>query len=100
MVGGLVPVVAWLVSLPYNYSISDSPFYDGEWSYLPLTLAIFPLWPLTPYYLGFYRSSPTLCNVLVAAAAALLYFAAGIIIELLFACAKRAVLSLFRAVRR
>ena len=87
---GLLPVLAWGVSLPYNWLTGSSPFDHHEWAYLPLYPVLVSTRPLLLPFKGLLRASPTSFWLLVAAISAVTYFAFGLIIETLLAGARRA----------
>jgi hypothetical protein len=85
IVFGCIPILAWIVSLPWNCLVGGSPFSSVEYSYLPLLFATRPLLWLAEWLqegplhlIGYYNIH--IHMLLYTLLTSLVYFAIGLFI--------------------
>jgi hypothetical protein len=77
-----VPLLAWLVSIPWNCLTRGTPFTGtGEWNNLPLWLATFPCSPIADFVfrndVSWLREHRYACVILYTLVCTILYALAG-----------------------
>jgi hypothetical protein len=79
---GGVPVLGWLVSIPWNWLTRGTPFTGcGEWNNLPLWFVTLPCWPIADFAfrndVAWLREHRYACVILYTVICTIFYALAG-----------------------